>query len=177
MQVTQGLNLTVRRNPHGALRPGAHTTPTAPLVRGFTLIEIMAVVLIMGPAGGNRRHLRWSARSTRPGAETARAQIKQIESRRSTFYQMDNGRFPTSEQGLQALVAQPSSGPEARNYRAGGYLSKKVVPPDAWGGSFGYQAPGSNNPESFDLWSYGADGQPGGEGTDGDIGNWEGPAG
>jgi len=143
--------------------------------RGFSLIEIMAVVvimaLLMGLVGtavfGNIDKAR---------VETTRAQIKQIESALA-FYQMDNGRFPTSEQGLQALVAQPSSGPEPRNYRRGGYLSAKNVPPDAWGEQFGYQAPGSNNPESFDIWSYGADAQAGGEGPDGDIGNWDSPAG
>ncbi len=142
---------------------------------GFSLIEIMAVVvimaLLMGLVGtavfGNIDKAR---------VETTRAQIKQIESALA-FYQMDNGRFPTSEQGLQALVAPPTSGPEARNYRRGGYLSAKSLPADAWGEQFGYQAPGTNNPESFDIWSYGADGQPGGEGPDGDIGNWDTPAG
>lgn len=88
------------------------------------------------------------------------------------FYQMDNGRFPTSEQGLQALVAKPTIAPEPRSYRPGGYLQGGVVPVDAWGTPFQYQAPGQNNPGSFDIWSLGADGEPGGAETDSDIGNW-----
>lgn len=138
--------------------------------RGFTLIEIMAVVLIMGLlAGIVGTFVVGQIGTARQGA--AQAQIKQIESA-LTFYQMDNGRFPTEEQGLAALVRQPGSGPEPRNYRPGGYLQGGVVPKDPWGAEFNYRFPGQVNQHSFDVWSLGADGQPGGDGADADFGNW-----
>jgi general secretion pathway protein G len=97
--------------------------------------------------------------------------MKQLEAALS-FYQMDNGRFPSTDQGLRALVERPSVGQEARNYRPGGYLQGGKVPTDAWGNEYLYEYPGTNNPEGFDIWSLGADGQPGGSETDADIGNW-----
>ena len=103
--------------------------------------------------------------------KTTKAQIDQLEAALA-FYQMDNGRFPTTEQGLQALVERPTSAPEPRNYNSAGYLKKKQVPRDAWGSPYQYAMPGGNNPEGFDLWSLGADSQPGGTGTDADLGNW-----
>lgn len=137
---------------------------------GFTLIEIMAVVLIMGLLAGLVGVAIFgqldSARVT-----TTKTQMKQIESA-LTFYQMDNGRFPSTEQGLEALVRKPAGAPEPRNYRPGGYLQGDQVPRDAWGNPYQYENPGQHNPESFDLWSLGADGAPGGTGTDADIGNW-----
>ena len=142
---------------------------------GFSLIEIMAVVVIMALLMGLVGTAVFS-NIDKARVETTRAQIKQLESALA-FYQMDNGRFPTTDQGLEALVSRPSSGPEPRNYRAGGYLAGKTLPRDAWGAPFGYQSPGTHNPESFDIWSYGADGQAGGAGTDADIGNWEAQAG
>jgi general secretion pathway protein G len=83
---------------------------------------------------------------------------------------MDNARYPTSEQGLDALVNEPD---DARSYPQGGYLQKRRVPEDPWGNPYEYEQPGQNNSHSFDLWSYGADGKPGGEGVDADIGNWD----
>ena len=137
---------------------------------GFSLIEIMAVVLIMGLlAGIVGTFVVGQINSAR--VSTARAQIKQIESA-LTFYQMDNGRFPPDEQGLDALVNRPSSGPEPRNYRAGGYLQGGAVPKDPWDNPYNYRFPGDVNRHSFDLWSLGADGQPGGDETNADIGNW-----
>jgi general secretion pathway protein G len=88
---------------------------------------------------------------------------------------MDNGRFPTTEQGLHALVQAPTSAPEPRSYRPGGYLQGGKVPEDAWGNPYQYEMPGTNNVQGFDLWSLGADGQPGGNDTDADIGNWAEP--
>ncbi len=142
---------------------------------GFSLIEIMAVVVIMALLMSLVGTAVFS-QIDKARIETTRAQMKQLESALA-FYQMDNGRFPSSEQGLQALVAPPTSGPQPRNYRPGGYLSAKKLPVDAWGEAFGYESPGSNNPESFDIWSLGADSQPGGAETDADIGNWDGQSG
>jgi general secretion pathway protein G len=138
--------------------------------QGFTLVEIMAVVVIMGLLAGlvgaavigNLNQAR---------TQTASAQIKQLASA-LTFYQMDNGRFPTTDQGLHSLVEKPSGAPEPRNYRPGGYLDAKSVPKDPWGATYQYLSPGQQNPQSFDIWTLGADGAPGGEGGDRDVGNW-----
>jgi general secretion pathway protein G len=138
--------------------------------QGFTLIEIMAVVLIMGLLAGIVGTVV-VGQIGQARSQTAKAQIKQLESA-LTFYQMDNGRFPTSEQGLEALVERPGSGPEARNWRPGGYIQGGVVPTDPWGYPYGYEHPGAENEHSFDIWTYGADGQAGGENENADIGNW-----
>jgi general secretion pathway protein G len=137
---------------------------------GFTLVEIMAVVVIMGLLAGLVGTAVVS-NLAKARSETAAAQIKQLESA-LTFYQMDNGRFPTSDQGLQALVEKPSGAPEPRNYRDGGYLQTKTVPKDPWGQPYQYLSPGQQNPQSFDIWTLGADGAPGGDGGDRDVGNW-----
>ena len=137
---------------------------------GFTLVEIMAVVVIMGLLAG----LVGTAvvgNLAKARSETAAAQIKQLESA-LTFYQMDNGRFLTTDQGLQALVEKPTGAPEPRNYRDGGYLQTTTVPKDPWGLDYQYLSPGQHNPQSFDIWTLGADGTPGGEGGDRDVGNW-----
>lgn len=139
--------------------------------RGFTLIEIMAVVLIMGllmaVVGVNIK-----AQIDKARLATARAQITQLESALE-FYRMDNGRYPTSEQGLDALVREPSGDPAPRNYPPGGYLKKADALLDPWGESFLYANPGSHNEHSYDLWTQGADAAPGGEGGDSDMGNWD----
>jgi general secretion pathway protein G len=85
---------------------------------------------------------------------------------------MDNGRYPTSDQGLEALVRQPTLEPIPKNYRPEGYLQGGRVPNDPWDNPYEYVAPGQHNNYSFDIWSHGADGQPGGQGTDADVGNW-----
>lgn len=144
--------------------------PTRRRARGFSLIEIMAVILIIGLlAGIVGTQVVGNIRQAR--VRTAAAQIKQIESA-LTFYQMDNGFFPTDDQGLEALVSAPTSGREPRNYRPGGYIQGGAVPLDPWGNPYSYRIPGDVNRHSFDLWSLGADGAPGGEGADADIGNW-----
>jgi general secretion pathway protein G len=141
--------------------------------RGFTLIEIMAVVVIMGLLMGIVGTAVFS-RINEARVSTTRAQISQLEAALA-FYQMDNSRFPTSEQGLQALVRQPTSAPEPRHYNPSGYLKNKELPLDGWGNPYQYEMPGTNNTDSFDIWSLGADGQPGGIGIDADIGNWAEP--
>ncbi len=143
--------------------------------RGFTLIEIMAVVLIMGLLAGIVGTVVIQQIDT-ARQKTALTQIKQLEAA-LTFYQMDNGRFPSTEQGLRALVEKPSGSPEPRNYRAGGYLQGGAVPDDPWGSPYQYASPGSHNSHAFDIWTLGSDGQVGGEGVDEDIGNWRGDGG
>ena len=138
--------------------------------QGFTLIEIMAVVLIMGLLAGIVGTAVFG-QVNRGRVTTTKVQLKNLESN-LTMYQVDNGRFPSTEQGLEALVRPPSGGPAPQNYPPGGYLQGGTVPLDAWGNPYEYRFPGENNPEGFDLWSWGADGAPGGDGTDADIGNW-----
>lgn len=138
--------------------------------RGFTLIEIMAVVLIIGLLGGVVGAVVFS-QIDKARVTTARTQIKQIEAALD-FYRMDNGRYPSTDQGLEALVRKPSSEPVPRNWRPEGYLKGGEVPRDPWGNPYQYESPGSHNTYSFDLWSFGSDGAAGGDGTDADIGNW-----
>ena len=137
---------------------------------GFTLIEIMAVVLIIGLLSGIVG-VAIFRQVDRGRATAAKAQISNLESVLE-LYRMDNARFPTTEQGLEALVTRPASSPEPRNYPEGGYMSSSRLPVDPWGEPYQYESPGQHNRSSFDLWTFGADGTPGGEGVDADIGNW-----
>jgi len=136
--------------------------------RGFTLIEIMVVVVIIGLLAAvivpNVVNKVDEARVTR-----ARADIAAIESA-LTIFRLDNSKYPTTEQGLVALTTQPTD-PSIRNWRPGGYLTKKVGK-DPWGNEYQYVYPGTHGGE-YDLFSLGADGQVGGEGTSADIGNWD----
>jgi general secretion pathway protein G len=137
--------------------------------RGFTLIELMVVIVILGILAG----LIVPRIMEKPDeARQLKAKI-QIESLASAlkFYKLDTGNYPSTEQGLQALVDPPETEGTAKNWRKGGYLEKGKVPRDPWGNDFVYLSPGVNG--EFDLISYGADGVPGGEGKDKDINNWE----
>jgi general secretion pathway protein G len=137
-------------------------------VRGFTLIEIMVVVVIIGLLAAvivpNVVNKVDEARVTR-----AKADIASMESA-LTMFRLDNSKYPTTEQGLGSLTSQPTD-PSIRNWRPGGYLTKRVGK-DPWGNEYVYVFPGTHGGE-YDLYSLGADGQPGGEGTSADIGNWD----
>jgi len=137
---------------------------------GFTLIEIMAVVLIIGMLSGIVGFAVFQ-QVDKARVVTARAQIDRLESSLE-LYSMDNGRFPSTEQGLEALIQRPSGSPEPTNYQSGGYLKGGEMPKDPWGNEFQYESPGSNNSRSFDIWSLGKDGAAGGDELDADIGNW-----
>jgi general secretion pathway protein G len=137
---------------------------------GFTLIEIMAVVLIMGLLMGFVGVNVFSS-VQRARSESASAQIKSLEGALE-LYRMDNARYPTTEQGLDSLVREPSGSPAPRNYPPDGYIAKKEIPLDPWGNAYGYESPGQHNQRGYDIWSYGADLTPGGESYDADIGNW-----
>ncbi len=138
--------------------------------RGFTLIEIMAVVLIIGLLSGIVG-LAVFQQVDKGRVTATMVQIKNLEGVLE-LYRMDSGRFPTSEQGLAALVTPPSSQSNSHSYPPGGYLKGGRVPKDAWGQDYLYEAPGQHNRHFYDLWSLGADGAAGGVGVDGDIGNW-----
>ncbi len=137
------------------------------LRNGFTLIEIMAVVLIIGLLT-TLVGIAIIPQIDKGRVTTARTQIKNLEAALET-YRMDNARFPTSEQGLDALITAP---PDVRNYQTGGYLRERRIPVDPWGNEYQYESPGQHNDHAFDLWSFGADGIPGGDANDADIGNW-----
>ena len=137
---------------------------------GFTLIEIMAVVLIIGLLSTIVGAVVFSQVDSARVTAT-KTQIKQIEAA-FDFYRLDNGRYPTSEQGIEALVRRPTIAPEPLNYREEGYLQGGAIPADPWGSPYQYESPGTHNTYGFDLWSLGADNKPGGEGVDADIGNW-----
>jgi general secretion pathway protein G len=134
---------------------------------GFTLIEIMAVVLIIGLLS-TIVGVSIFAQVDKGRITATSVQISNLESVLE-LYRMDSARYPTTEQGLDALVNEPD---DARNYPPGGYLQKRRVPEDPWGNPYQYEQPGQNNSHSYDLWSYGADGNPGGDDAAADIGNW-----
>jgi general secretion pathway protein G len=134
--------------------------------RGFTLIEIMVVVVILGILAGLVVP-RIMDRPDEARITKARQDIRQIE-QALELYRMDNFNYPSTDQGLEALVSRPSGSPEPRNWREGGYLNR--VPRDPCGNPYQYLQPGENGP--YDVYSLGADGQRGGEGVNAVIGNW-----
>jgi len=137
--------------------------------RGFTLIEIMVVMVILGILAGLIIP-RIMGRPEEARRTKARIQIESIETALK-LYKLDNGLYPTTEQGLQALVEPPSVGKLAGAWREGGYLEKGRVPKDPWDNEYVYLCPGIHG--DLDLVSYGSDGETGGEGKDMDINNWE----
>jgi general secretion pathway protein G len=136
---------------------------------GFTLIELMVVVVIIGILAGLIVP-RIMGSDDKARDAKAKMQIESIETALK-LYKLDNGGYPSTEQGLKALVEAPTAGNLPKNWRQGGYLEKGKVPKDPWGNEFVYVSPGSHG--DFDLSSLGADGEPGGEGKNKDINNWE----
>lgn len=137
--------------------------------RGFTLIELLVVLVIIGILAGYIGP-KIMGRPEEAKRTKATIQIEAIETALK-MYKLDNGVYPTTEQGLQALVEPPTTGKLAPKWRDGGYLEKGGVPLDPWGYDFVYLAPGSHG--DFDLSSYGADGEAGGEDDAKDINSWE----
>jgi general secretion pathway protein G len=135
--------------------------------RGFTLIEIMVVVVILGILAAVVVP-RLLDRPEEARITKAKTDIKGIEQAIGMF-KLDNGYYPSTEQGLAALVEQPTVGRIPTKYQAGGYLKK--VPVDPWGNPYVYISPGIH--DSFDIISYGSDGEPGGEDNNADINSWE----
>jgi general secretion pathway protein G len=137
--------------------------------KGFTLIELMVVIVILGVLAGLIVP-RIMGRPEEARRMKARVQIESIETALK-LYKLDSGSYPSTDQGLMALVEPPSVGTLPKHWRKGGYLDKGKVPVDPWENDFVYLSPGVNG--DFDLSSYGKDGQPGGEEEDADINNWE----
>jgi general secretion pathway protein G len=136
---------------------------------GFTLIELMVVIIILGVLAGMIIP-RVMGRPDEARQAKAKIQMTALESALK-LYKLDNGYYPTTEQGLNALVEAPSIGNIPQNWREGGYLEKGKVPKDPWGNEFIYVSPGSHS--DFDLICLGKDGEAGGEGVEQDINNWE----
>ena len=135
--------------------------------RGFTLIEIMVVVVILGILAGIVVP-RLLDRPEEARRTKAQVQIRSLEEALG-LYKLDNGTFPTTEQKLEALVEQPTVGRIPTRYREGGYMKKD--PLDPWGNPYVYHSPGIHG--DYDIISYGADGEPGGEGNNADVNSWE----
>lgn len=131
--------------------------------RGFTLLELLVVMVIIGLLAGYVGP-RFFAQIGKSEVKTARAQIDAFE-KALDQYRLDVGRYPSTEQGLQALM----SAPNGVNRWAGPYL-RKAVPADPWGAAYQYRQPGEHG--EYDLFSYGTDGQPGGDGDAADVSNW-----
>ena len=143
------------------------TRPNQAGQRGFTLIEIMVVIVILGVLAALvvPRVLERPDEARAIAAKSDVAAIMQA----LKLYRLDNQRYPTAEQGLTALVAKPESPPVPPNWKPGGYLEK--LPKDPWGRAYVYVNPGVRG--EIEVFSFGADGQPGGSGIDADIGSWD----
>ena len=133
---------------------------------GFTLIEIMVVIVIIGllatlvlPRVIGRQEQAFIAK--------AKSDIQALSSALK-FYKLDNFNYPTTDQGLQSLVKRPDTEPVPKNWKKGGYIER--LPTDPWGNPYQYLYPGEKM--EFELWSFGADGAEGGEDAAADIGNW-----
>ncbi len=137
--------------------------------RGFTLIELMVVIIILGILAMYVGP-KIMGRPEEAKQVKAKVDISALETALK-LYKLDSGVYPSTDQGLQALVEKPETGNVPTKWREGGYLEKNKVPKDPWGNEFVYISPGVHG--DFDIISYGSDGVPGGEGQNKDINNWE----
>src|SRR5450830_835869 len=149
-----------------ATLPRMHALGTA-MQRGFTLIELMVVVVIIGILAALVVP-KLISRTDDARVMAARSDIATLMAALK-LYKLDNQHFPSTEQDLQALLAKPTSGPVADGWKTGGYIDQ--LPKDPWGNPYQYLSPGIKG--EIDVFSLGADGQPGGEGNDADIGSWD----
>ena len=138
---------------------------------GFTLLELLVVIAIIATlAAVVAPSLFRNVGDAKTSAAKSQLELLGVA---LNSYRLDNDAFPTSEQGLDALRTPPTAGDAPRRWR-GPYLSR-VLPDDPWGRPYVYLSPGVSNPESYDLYTFGRDGQPGGEGEDADVTSWGGP--
>lgn len=133
---------------------------------GFTLLEIMVVVVIIGLLA-TLVLPRVLGRQEQAQIQKAKADIQALSSSLK-LYKLDNFNFPSTQQGLEALISKPGGDPPANNWKTGGYVDR--LPKDPWGNEYQYLSPGQNG--EFDIWSYGSDGRQGGIESAADIGSW-----
>lgn len=136
---------------------------------GFTLIELMVVIVILGILAGLIVP-RIMGRPEEAKQLKAKLTIESLETS-LRLYKLDNGMYPSTEQGLEALVQAPDTGDVPKKWREGGYIEKGRIPKDPWDNEFVYLSPGVHG--EYDIISYGSDGVPGGDGKDKDINSWE----
>ena len=134
--------------------------------RGFTLIEIMVVVVIIGLLA-TLVLPRVLGRQDQAMIAKAKVDIQALSSALK-LYKLDNFNYPSTSQGLESLIKDPGGDPPAKNWKKGGYVER--LPADPWGNPYQYLSPGEKM--EFDIWSYGADGRTGGDGTSAEIANW-----
>ena len=134
---------------------------------GFTLIEMMVVIAIIGVLAALVVP-RIMGRPDEARITAAKQDIGTIN-QALKLYRLDVGRYPTTEQGIKALVEKPTAEPVPQNWKAGGYLDS--LPKDPWGNPYQYANPGTKG--EIDVFSFGADGKAGGTGSDADLGNWQ----
>lgn len=134
--------------------------------RGFTLIEIMVVVVIIGLLA-TLVLPRVLGRQDQAMIAKAKVDVQALTTALK-MYKLDNFNYPSTEQGLEALVKKPAGEPEAKNWKEGGYIDR--LPADPWGNPYQYLSPGEKM--EIDVWSFGADGRTGGEEINAEIGNW-----
>ena len=137
--------------------------------RGFTLLEIIIVVFILSLLVAIVAP-RIIGRTDEARVTGAKIQIRNFETALKLF-KLDNGFYPDTQQGLDALIEKPATGRIPQKYKEGGYLEQKKISPDPWGNPYLYVSPGLQG--DFDIISYGSDGKEGGEGKDADIKNWD----
>ncbi len=136
---------------------------------GFSLIELMVVIVILGILAGMIMP-KLMGRTDQAKRVKAQVDITALDTALK-LYKLDNGSYPTTEQGLKALIEPPEKNGTTGSWKKGGYLEKKALPKDPWGREFIYLCPGTNG--DYDIISYGADGVPGGSDENQDIKSWE----
>jgi len=134
--------------------------------QGFTLIEILIVVVILSILAITVVP-QFLEEPGKARVARAKSDIHSLKTALS-MYKLDNFQYPSTSQGLQALVSKPSGQPQAKNWKPGGYIENMIK--DPWGNDYQYLNPGNHG--TIDIYSLGADGQPGGEGQNADVGNW-----
>ncbi len=134
---------------------------------GFTLVEIMLVVIIIGILSAMVIP-NIAGKGTQARIKATKNDIEVAIPMALDMFEIENGGYPTTDQGLKALIAKPDSGVGSGETWNGPYLKKKEIPTDQWGNTYVYISPGVHNPDSFDLYSYGADGKE----SEDDITNW-----